>query len=120
MVVEMPRVVRVQLTHGRSIPFTFQGVSKRMRKGDVEVMPYPVYVRYSHKLRLVDDEEYERLTAAMQSEEVVKRSEEGLKALPEWTIGIPPEEYWRLYKDKEKKSPTLEARLKLAKQLMEK
>lgn len=117
-----PRYVRVMLTHGRSVPVSYQGVSRRLRKGETGVVPVEVYRRYAWKMKLVDEGEYERLTAAVQADEVMKRAEEEveeLEELPEWEVKIPPEEYYELYKDKENPSPTLVKRLKLAKQLME-
>ena len=125
----MPRMVRCKVTSGRSVPVSLQGVMHRMRAGDQPLsIPYQVYVRHAWKMELVDESIEQVRTAIMEGEqvqsaptaaiptvEVSKKTEEIL----EWSMKISPEEYYSLYKDKKNPSKTVEARLQLAKKLIE-
>lgn len=121
-----------KLLHGRSVPVSLQGVMHRMRVGDKPVsIPYQVYIRHAWKLELVGESMEQVRTAIMEGEqmqtsptalpqvppEVVKSTKDD--EVPLWPLQVPPEEYIKLYGKKKDPSPTVLARLKLARKLID-
>lgn len=128
----MPRMVTCKLIHGRSVPVSLQGVMLRMRVGDEPVsIPYQVYIRHAWKLELVGESMEQVRTAIMEGEQM-QTSPTALPQVPPevsksvkddevplWPLQVPPEEYIRLYGKKKNPSPTVLARLKLARKLID-
>jgi len=101
----------------------------RMRVGEDPIsIPYGVYVRHAWKMELVGESVEQVRTAIMEGEQVqsaptavvqvpVGGSEKTDEVLL-WPLSIPPEEYYKLYKNKKNPSKTLLERLELARKLM--
>jgi hypothetical protein len=101
----------------------------------VGVVPVQIYQRYSHKLEIVDAEDFDRYMAAVQTTDAVTRAvptpvvvlpaedaavlDAKPEKLPEWPLQISPEEYLELYADKPNPSKTLQERLALARRLVD-
>jgi hypothetical protein len=123
----LPRTVHVRLVHGRSIQYSWQGRTVRLRKGQVGMMPSELYLRYAWKLELMDADTYQHLTASMQAGEVLKHGQAAqaeaagtqVAEPPHWELKVSPEEYWELYHDRAGQSPRVQQRLALARQLIE-
>lgn len=128
----MPRMVMVKLIHGRSVPVSLQGVMHRLRVGDEPMsIPYGVYIRHAWKLELVGESMEQVRTAIMEGEQmqtsptalpqVPPEVEKSVKddEVPLWPLQVPPEEYIKLYGKKKNPSPTVLARLKLARKLID-
>lgn len=107
-----PRIVRVKHLHGKSVGFSLGGVMRRLRKGDVGVVPYEIWERHKHKLERLDggapvqeptrlSNAVERLAAARASNAQMQREDAEVKEAPLWKFQIPPERYLEIYADKE-------------------
>jgi len=67
----MPRFVSVVVTHGRSVPVSIGGAMRRLKVGDdPTLIPFEIYVRYAHKLRVVEDGEMPVETADIKAADV--------------------------------------------------
>ena len=119
----MPRFVSVVVTHGRSIPVSIRGEMRRLSVGDPPALiPYEIYLRYAHKLRLEgSDGDLGMETTAVKGEDVA-----GIEAttpaapapLPTWPMRVGPEEYLTLYEKRKDPSKTMTARLELARAIV--
>lgn len=120
----MPRFVSVIVTHGRSVPVSIGGQMRRLQVGDnPTLVPYEIYLRYAHKLRLVDS------VPTMETEDTAIRAGDvaGVETpkqplppaeLPSWPMRVGPEEYLSLYEKRKDPSKTMIARLDLARQIV--
>ncbi len=118
-----PRFVSVIVTHGRSIPVSIGGQMHRLSVGDNPAMiPYEVYLRYAHKLELVaEGQAIPSVTTDIKAGDVAgveTPAAPRLSELPTWPMRIGPEEYLGLYEDRPDPSPTMLARLELARQIV--
>ena len=119
----MPRFVSVVVTHGRSVPVSIGGKMRRLAVGDKPALiPFEIYVRYAHKLRLVEtDGSLGMETTAVQGEDVAGIEAEAPVApapLPAWPMRVGPEEYLALYEKRKNPSKTMTARLDLARAII--
>ncbi len=128
----LPRVVKVKLIHGRSVPVSIGGKMDRMRVGDELIIPYQVYLRHAWKMELVGDSIGQVQTAIMEGEQVqsaptqvtqpvVEVPPDGTKeeTVPLWDLQVSPEEYINLYGKRKNPSHTIKKRLELARKLTE-
>jgi hypothetical protein len=118
-----PRFVSVIVTHGRSVPVSIGGKMNRLSVGDKPAMiPYEIYIRYAHKLELVvDGQAIPRETTDINAGDVAgveTPAAPRLSELPKWPMRIGPEEYLGLYESRPDPSPTMLARLELARQIV--
>jgi len=120
----MPRFVSVVVTHGRSIPVSIAGEMRRLAVGDPPTLiPYEIYIRYAHKLRLIVEGEGDlgMETTAVQAADVAGIETEAPiapAALPAWPMRVGPEEYLALYEKRKNPSKTMTARLDLARAII--
>lgn len=118
-----PRFVSVIVTHGRSVPVSLGGKMHRLSVGDNPAMiPYEIYLRYAHKLELVaEGQDLEVADTAIKAGDVAgveTPAAPRLSELPKWPMRIGPEEYLGLYESRPDPSPTMLARLELARQII--
>ncbi len=119
----MPRFVSVVVTHGRSVPVSIGGVMRRLQVGDGAVLiPYEIYVRYAHKLRLVEESSIPVETADIKAGDVAGVETPSAPAppaeIPTWPMRVGPEEYLGLYEKRKNPSKTMTARLALARTIV--
>ncbi len=118
-----PRFVSVIVSHGRSIPVSIGGKMHRLSVGDNPAMiPYDIYIRYAHKLELVVDGQVMPVaTTDIKAADVAgveTQAAPRLSELPTWPMRVGPEEYLSLYEKRPDPSPTMLARLELARQIV--
>jgi hypothetical protein len=116
----MPRFVSVVVTHGRSIPVSLGGVMRRLSVGDKpSLIPYEIYIRFAHKLRLVGEGEMPVETADIKAADVAGvETPSAPVEIPTWPMRVGPEEYLQLYEKRKNPSKTMDARLALARRIV--
>ena len=119
----MPRFVSVVVTHGRSIPVSIRGEMRRLQVGDPpSLIPFEIYVRYAHKLRVVEEGAIPVETADIKAADVAGVETPSAPAppaeLPTWPMRVPPDEYLQLYEKRKNPSKTMAARLKIARTIL--
>lgn len=119
----MPRFVSVVVTHGRSIPVSIGGAMRRLSVGDKpSLIPYEIYIRFAHKLRLVEETAIPVETADIKAGDVAGVETASAPAppaeLPTWPMRVGPEEYLSLYEKRKNPSKTMVARLALARTIV--
>lgn len=118
-----PRFVSVIVSHGRSVPVSIGGKMRRLSVGDdPTLVPYEIYLRYAHKLTLVAEGQGIPVTTtdvkAGDVAGVETPAAPTLEQLPTWPMRVGPEEYLSLYEKRPDPSPTMLARLELARQIV--
>lgn len=118
-----PRFVSVIVSHGRSVPVSIGGKMRRLSVGDdPTLIPYEIYLRYAHKLTLVaEDQSIPVTTTDVKAGDVSgieTPAAPQLSELPTWPMRVGPEEYEDLYGKRKDPSPTMLARLELARQII--
>jgi len=96
---------------------------RRLSVGDKPALiPYEIYIRYAHKLRLEgSDGDLGMETTAVQGQDVAGIETEAPvapAALPAWPMRVGPEEYLALYEKRKNPSKTMTARLDLARAII--
>lgn len=116
----MPRFVSVVVTHGRSVPVSIGGVMRRLQVGDgPTLIPYEIYVRYAHKLRVVEEGAIPVETTDIKAADVAGVETASAPAeIPTWPMRVGPEEYLQLYEKRKNPSKTMDARLALARRIV--
>ena len=116
----MPRFVSVVVTHGRSIPVSIRGEMRRLSVGDKpSLIPYEIYVRFAHKLRLVEEGSIPVETADIKAADVAGvETAAAPSEIPTWPMRVGPEEYLDLYEKRKNPSKTMAARLALARMIV--
>ena len=118
----MPRFVSVVVTHGRSVPVSIAGVMRRISVGDKPTLiPFEIYVRYAHKLRLVEEGSMPVETTDIKAADVAGVETTMLPPpakIPTWPMRVGPEEYLQLYEKRKNPSKTMLARMELARTII--